>query len=539
MLRQLYSRISPENVLIGARFLRSLPGFLRRPTPPAEARAILRARFEGREANFLALVRRAVYGHAESPYRQLLELAGCEYGDMERLVSQEGLEKALHVLYRQGVYVTVDEFKGRRPAVRGSATLDVTAQRFRNPLAAFHVPARSGGSRSQGTPLLFDLDFIRGCGVNASLALEARGGANWVKATWETSGAGARFRLLKYSSFGTPPARWFSQIDPSTPGLDPIFRYSELAMRMGSSVGAVPLPLATHAPLHDPLVIARWMVEVLESGRTPFMFTFASSAVRLCQAAYEAGIDLQGAQLTLAGEPTTPARLATIRRSGATALPRYGSIECGPIGYGCLDPEHADDVHLLHDLHAIVQPSNSEGEAGRLPANALFITSLHHASPFLLLNVSMGDQATLVHRSCGCPMEALGWGTHLHSVRSYEKLTGGGMTFLDTDVIRVLEEELPARFGGAPTDYQLLEEEGDDGQPVLRLLVHPRIGPVETTAVADAFLQSIGSASNIDRLMEMVWRDASFLRVERSAPLTTHSGKILHFHLDRSGKARR
>jgi hypothetical protein len=52
------------------------------------------------------------------------------------------------------------------------------------------------------------------------------------------------------------------------------------------------------------------------------------------------------------------------------------------------------------------------------------------------------------------------------------------MTFLDTDVIRVLEEELPARFGGTPTDYQLLEEEADDGQPRLQLLVHPRVGPL-------------------------------------------------------------
>ena len=37
------------------------------------------------------------------------------------------------------------------------------------------------------------------------------------------------------------------------------------------------------------------------------------------------------------------------------------------------------------------------------------------------------------------------------------------MTFLDSDVIRVLEEVLPARFGGGPTDFQLVEQEDDDG----------------------------------------------------------------------------
>jgi hypothetical protein len=44
------------------------------------------------------------------------------------------------------------------------------------------------------------------------------------------------------------------------------------------------------------------------------------------------------------------------------------------------------------------------------------------------------------------------------------------MTFLDTDVIRVLEEILPARFGGGPADYQLVEDERADGQPCLRLV---------------------------------------------------------------------
>ena len=34
-----------------------------------------------------------------------------------------------------------------------------------------------------------------------------------------------------------------------------------------------------------------------------------------------------------------------------------------------------------------------------------------------------------------------------------EKLNAGGMTFLDTDIVRLLERDLPARFGGGPTDF--------------------------------------------------------------------------------------
>jgi hypothetical protein len=139
-------------------------------------------------------------------------------------------------------------------------------------------------------------------------------------------------------------------------------------------------------------------------------------------------------------------------------------------------------------------------------------------------------------RTCGCPLEELGWATHLHTVRSYEKLTAGGMNFLDADVIRVLEELLPARFGGAPSHYQLVEEEGEDGRPHLRLLVHPAVGPLSAEAVTEAFLGAIGGGSGVERVMGLVWREGRILQVERRAPVATASGKILHVHIDRQGR---
>ena len=108
------------------------------------------------------------------------------------------------------------------------------------------------------------------------------------------------------------------------------------------------------------------------------------------------------------------------------------------------------------------------------------------------------------------------------------------MTFLDRDVIRVLEEEMPALFGGTPTDYQLVEDEAADGQPRLRLLVHPSIGPLDSDNVADAFLKAIGSRSPTEQLMEIFWRDADLFRVERQVPISTSAGKIMHLHLARS-----
>jgi hypothetical protein len=96
--------MSIEDRITGARFLRRLPSCLRHPIGPEDARAMLRQRLERREADFLAL-------------------AGCDYGDLERIVGQEGVKGALHTLYRQGVYLTLGVFKVRRAVVRGSATI--------------------------------------------------------------------------------------------------------------------------------------------------------------------------------------------------------------------------------------------------------------------------------------------------------------------------------------------------------------------------------------------------------------------------------
>jgi hypothetical protein len=146
----------------------------------------------------------------------------------------------------------------------------------------------------------------------------------------------------------------------------------------------------------------------------------------------------------------------------------------------------------------------------------------------VLLNVSMGDRAALGPRACGCPLERLGWTVHLRDIRSFEKLTGQGITFLDTDVVRVLEEVLPERFGGAPTDYQLVEEEEEGGEPVLRLLVHPDVGPFDPSAVAEVFLSALGTGDGGEWMMAQIWRDSGTLRVERRLPLRTVSGKIHH-----------
>ena len=520
-----------DDAVLAGRFLLWLPAFLRSPIGPAPARAILQRRLAEREADFLALARHAVYPHPDSPYRRLLERAGCQYGDLERLVQTEGLEGALRALVGQGVFLTVAEVRGRQPVVRGGLRFTLEPGALRNPRSAYHVPGQTGGSRSPGVALAIDLRFVRDVAADLAASMGARGAAGWQVAYWDVPGGTIR-PLLVCAKAGHPPHRWFSLVDTASPDVAGRYRWSARTIHWGSRLSGIRLPAPEHVPVSDPLPVARWMRQVLEAGQTPLLLTYSSPAVRLAEAARVAGLDLRGARLLIYGEPVTAARLAVIRRVGADALPLYIAMETWRLGEGCMAPESADDVHFLSDLHALVQAGTDGAERG-LPQSALLVTSLRMTAPLVLLNAGLGDQAIVVARRCGCPLEQLGWTTHLHTIRSYEKLTAGGMTFLDTDAIRVLEEVLPTRFGGVPTDYQLVEEEADGGPARVRLLVRPEVGPLDPTVVAEVFLAALGSGKGAEYIMGQVWRDGQILRVERQAPFATQSGKILHLHLER------
>ena len=515
-----------DEVIAGLRYLREIPTFLRDPLTVDQAREILRRRLEHRGRDLLALMRGVFSAPATNPYRRLFALAGVEYGDLEGMVERDGVEGALGALVRKGVYLTVEEFKGRRPVTRSGVTFEVDPGQLRNPRASLHLLIRTGGSRSAGTPVPLDLAYIRETAVDRLLSLGPAERGRWRFACWGIPGSAAMARILEYSLLTSVPVEWFSHMSPSAPGLHPRYRWSARVMRWGGHVSRITLPRPVPASVDDPSAIIRWISRVRADGDSPSLDAFVSSIVRLCQVADSEGLDWRGVRFWVHGEPLTAARLEAIQRTGAECRPRYGTVEAGRIGYACFAPAAADEVHVTHDLSAVIQVAGDEGGAGLVPGG-LLVTSLRPTAPFLLLNVSLGDRAVLDSRSCGCPLEGVGWTTHLHTIRSFEKLTAGGMMFLDADVIRVLEEVLPARFGGGPTDYQLVEDEGDDGRPRVRPLVRPEVGPVDAEALA-----AVAAGSGVERVMGLLWRDARMVRVERRPPLATPTGKILHVHSD-------
>ena len=514
-----------EEIWSGINLLRGLPFFLRHPISKDQAQIILRRRLEERPARLINLIRRVATSPSWNPYSRILGWAGFELGDIEKLVSQEGVEAALRILYRNGVYVTAEEFKGRRPILRGSLRLVAEPRHFQMNPRSSSLFMQTSGSRGSGTPVPINLDYLRSRAIDSYLNLKACGGVHWAHGIWAVPGSSALAYLLELAGFGARPVRWFSQVDLSSPNFHSRYRRSAQAIRWTSRMAGSSLPEPVYASVDNPEPVLGWMKQALEFGQIPHLFTYTSSGLRLSEAAQRDGANLTGARITVTGEPVTELRLTNIRRCGATVATRYGAAESGTIGYGCLEPENPDEVHLLSDRLALIQ-KEEEGEKEGLPRGAFFVTTLESSSPFFLLNLSLGDRGVVADRNCGCPLNKLGWKTSLHSIVSFEKITSEGMTFLKADATRIIDEVLPALFGGSPTHYQLLEGDDERGRPYLKLLVHPDVGPVDDQALAGTFLDAMGRGRGVEKIMSRVWNEAKLLRVERRPPLLTASGKM-------------
>jgi hypothetical protein len=500
-------------------FLAALSTHLRHPITQPQAREVVRRRLEERAADFLALVQRGVFRHPRSPYVPLFRRAGCTFGDLADLVARQGVEGALARLLAEGVFLTNAEIKGLRPVTRGALSFPLHLEQLRNP--AWMAPHPVSGRRVPRYRAFFgDL------AVNATLALHARGGTGWAMGVWFRSvRPSGLVWLLRHQGAGYGPDRWFVRLDPSSHGDE-----ARLAtfVRLLSRWAGRPLPSPQPVQLADVTPVVTWMRDALRAGRTPHLAVATSIAVEVCETARRLGVDLTGAQFGVSSDPITETRLSAIRRSGAAAVPSYGATEAGLMAYGCLDPARPDDMHLYDDVHAVIQPGVAGAAAG-IPANGLLFSSLRMSTPYVLLNVSLGDQAALEPRACGCALEAVGWRTHVHTVRSFEQMKVGGTIVLVEPIVRLLEQTLPERFGGGATDYQLVEDDDVmvDGTPRLRLLIHPRVGPVPDQAIGEILVTAVRAAGvPVDRL----WRDRRWLVVERRPPYETAHGKIYHVH---------
>src|SRR5579885_1795052 len=196
-----------------ARYAWGLRGYLHHTLTPDQCRRMLTSGLENRDESFLRIIERGIYANPRSPYRKLLLHAGVEFGDIAQLLHQLGIERTLDRLYDEGVYVTLDEFKGRRPIRRRGLEFPVRPQDFDNPLLAKHYEGRSSGSRSAGTRVIIDLDLLTQEAAYFHYFLTVFNLAERPIGSWrEVPPVTAGMKLLlRYAKLGKSVERWFAQ----------------------------------------------------------------------------------------------------------------------------------------------------------------------------------------------------------------------------------------------------------------------------------------------------------------------------------------
>lgn len=518
-----------------AQFGAGLQHFFRQRLTVSQAQEIVCARLARRGENFLRLMERGVYGHAASPYRALLLNAGCEWQDLRECVNKAGLETTLQTLRDAGVYVTFEEFKGRAPLIRGGKTLAHGAHAFDNPYRAWHFVSETGGSTGAAVRIAHDLEHQAAMAPHHLLVRAAQGVLGMPFAIWRgilPDGSGIN-NILHPALFGQIPEKWFSQLSwrAGHASLQQML-FTYWFVLMGRIAGA-PLPLPQFTPLERAEAVAQWVHDALQTRGGALFGTQVSRALRVALAAQEKNWDLRGAVFMIAGEPPTPAKVNAIRACGARVFPTYGMAEVGRIAMGCAQPVDVNDTHFLSDAFALfTHPVAVQGF--EVTAPAFHLTTLLPTTPKIMLNVVSDDYGVVQERACGCFLEQCGYATHLTEIRSVNKLTGEGITLVGSEIVHVLEQTLPAQFGGSPLDYQLQEHEDTQGFTRLALRISPRVPIADEAQVISFFLNALGEASPGGKAMSATLAQAGTVTIVRAEPVWTARGKFMPLHLDRN-----
>jgi hypothetical protein len=533
--RQFATELS-ERARQNYRLAKAMPEFLRERVGAAEAEDRIRRLLADREQRFLDLVRTRIYGSPASPYLKLLRIAGCEFADLNREVRRDGLDATLTALARRGVYLTVEEYKGKKEVRRGRESFRIASGDFANPDPSPGFATQSSGTNNAPMTSIISLERVAVQSLELAVLFSAHGLWQKAHALYDAilpSGSGLR-NLMMNAKLGVYAERWFARPVPAKSGAGGWYNYlaTQFIVAMARRNGAR-FPRPEFIDIDDLTAIVRWVSAKRAEGRGCSIKTIGSNAARIAQTAEAMHASLEGVTFICGSEPFTEAKRDAILRSGATATPHYGFVTGGSVGYGCGRPIHTDEIHVnRHTMGLIAAPDGYplRGDSIR----PFLFTSLLPSDPRLLLNVENGDYGILEERHCGCAMERAGLTLHLHDIRSYEKFTSEGMNYFYGDLFEIFEKRLPAEFGGGPGDYQLAEEEDGDGRTRLTLRVDPKIADLDETKVVARLKEHLAGGSWQHEFQVRVWDNAGAFRIRREPPHASARGKILPLQLSRS-----
>ena len=503
--------------------------YVKLPLVP-DPEAALRGNLERRAANFLELMRTGIFSNPQTPYFELMRLAGCTFEDLRESIGKHGLEATLEHLRGEGVYLTHDEVKGKA-VERQRKVIANHASATANPASPGGIEAVSSGSRGQGlaTPASNAYRNYRECyEVLAREELGARGRVCGVL-NGVLPGPAGLLAAAGFAKCGQPAERWYA-VGKSMRANGPYALVTSAMVSEARLLNCL-VPYPTYLGKDDFTPVAQWIADNKRKGRLTFLRSGVSSATRVCAAAMDAGLDVQGTIFFASGEAMTPARRRVLEAAGAHGYSRYVISEMGTVGMACSHLK-GNAVHLFTDVTAVI--------GHRRPApfvdtevNSLLFTSLHPEASRIFINAEMEDTAEFAPASCDCVFSRIGFRTILQDVYSFGKLSGHGMTLAGDALLRIIEERLPARFGGGPTDYQLVELEGK-AQLEMRLRVSPRLGAVNSAEVHGFFLEQVRALYG-GALSARTWEATSSICVEIAEPYRTSTGKVHALHLSTYG----
>lgn len=492
------------------------------PQPHATVQQTLR----NRERNFVELMRCCVFERPSNPYHSLFKWAGCAFADLESLVDRNGLESALTALYRAGVYLSHDEFKGKTPVVRGANSLTIDTAALGNPIYRGMMGTSSSGSRSRGTTTMRSVEYHRYREAQFHVlmsAFEVSERPNVIMSSILPNDAGLRNNVM-LGMRGKPIDKWFCF--GSAPLTSP-YRPMTAAFLAGISMLGVPVAYPNYLPRNDFRPVAEWLSRRRAQGSPCLVSGPASGGVRVAKAALDSGLDISGTLFSLGGEALTDAKRRLIREAGARLRVRYTISELGPAGASCPAID-TNSVHVCMDSVGVISRRRM-APFTEVEVDSLLFTSLLPTAATIVVNVEMDDAGTVSTAKCGCALHRMGYTQLIENIYSYGKLTGQGTTLIGSAVLEILETSLPRRFGGVPGDYQLVECEGR-GQTDIELRVHPRLGTVSTAEVREFFLAEVRRLWT-GSLTVLRWIQTDAVRVVLSEPYVSGGRKVHALHL--------
>jgi hypothetical protein len=494
---------------------------------------LVRRQIEVREPVFLDILQRVVFADPANPYRQMFDLAKCSFEDFAALVRRQGLETALQEVRAAGVYLSQDEFKGNTPVIRAGREIPTSSTSFRNSSAEARGTMRhvTSGSRGKAVQTFRSSQFTVHQEAMHEIVVREFGlqqRAQVVLRPTLPSTLGLQDCAI-ISRKGHRLEGWYSSgasgfYGPATAGLVIVARLSGCR-----------IPFPQVLPDNDFSSAAECVARLCSEGVPCMVSGPASPSVRLAAAALDHGFDISGTLFLVSGETVTDAKRAVIEQADGRPFVRYGISELGFVGHGCLNMTEGDCVHLYSNALAAITHRRT-APLSDVQVDSLLYTTLLPSAPLFLINFEANDSGLLEKTNCDCEFSRIGCDWRIRNISSFGKMTGHGMTLVDTDIVRLLEQVLPALLGGRPGDFQLLEHEGA-AQTTVQLRVSPRVPESSTEKIRQCFLKELGLIYG-GALAGRVWRHAEALEVVLAEPVVTASGKINPLHLLRENTSR-